>query len=535
MAGDARILGAVLAGGRSARMGRDKRGVLVDGRSLLARTVDALRSVVSEVVLVGGSELDDHLDVAADRRVPDPFPGGGPLAGLCAALREGTRTGADAVLVVGVDHPWLVPAVLRALVGHLLEPAADAPAAPPGDVAGTGAPDAAMLATSRGPQPLLAAYRPARSLAAVEPLLADGERRLHVVSDHLAVHAVAPSTWRALDPIGATAVDVDTPDELAAAERWWWRADATRAVRDGPPGVDVRGVEVTEVAGGAVVPAERTLIGEEPLEIRAAGPQQSPVTLMTTLRTPGHERELAAGWLVTEGVATPTQVVDVQLGDPTALARPDDTVVVRLRTPVDADRIAHRHAMATASCGVCGRASIDELADRVAPVSGDPFGPTPLPWDVVASLPDLLLHAQGRFRSTGGVHATGLFDAGGRLVTVREDVGRHNALDAAIGAHVVAGVWPDAGLDDLVCVLSGRVGFELVAKAAAARLPVVAAVGAPTDLAVRAAERLGITLVGFVRDGDGTVYAHPHRLDLAAVGRSSAGSRARTVECRETT
>ena len=286
------------------------------------------------------------------------------------------------------------------------------------------------------------------------------------------------------------------------------------------------------------------LIAEEPLQILAAGPGQEPVALVTTVRTPGHEHELAVGWLLAEGFATPDDIVEVAFGDAVVLARPDDTVIVSLRVPVDPGTVEHRHAVATASCGVCGRASIAALTDRLAampvatpanatpanatpasatPASATPASATPgrvaegtepVAWDTLARLPDELRLAQPRFASTGGVHAAGLFDHAGRMVTVREDVGRHNALDAVIGAQALGGVWPADGLQDLIGVLSGRIGFELVAKAAAARLPILVAVGAASDLAVRTADALGVTLVGFLRDGDGTVYTHPERLAL---------------------
>jgi FdhD protein len=522
VAGAPRVAAAVLAGGGSTRMGRDKAAVEVDGRPLLDRTVTTLRSVagvVGPVLVVGGDEHGPPGSpdargpertgwsagaTAPDRvHVVDAEPGAGPLAGLATALAAAPEHAADPdlVLVTGVDHPWLVAEVLDLLVAraHL---ASD-------EVLAT------MLVSDRGPQPLLAAYRPA-ARTVVDAAVAAGERRLRVVPDLLVHQAIEPTVWRRHDAAGLTAVDVDTPGELADAETWVRRVVATRGT-SAPVGADVPKVAVRRVRSGSVTDHLDVLIGEEPLEVRAAGPGQDPVTVVTTLRTPGHERELAVGWLLAEGLATPDDIVEVELGDAVALARPDDQVTVRLRRAVDPALVAHRHAAATASCGVCGRASIDELATRIEVVSGDAFSAAPLPWSVLARLPDELRLAQPRFGATGGVHATGLFDRAGRLVTVREDVGRHNALDAAIGAHVLGRVWSDdeVGLADLVCVLSGRIGFELVAKAAAARLPIVAAVGAASDLAVRTADRLGITLVGFLRRGDGTVYTHAHRVQLS--------------------
>lgn len=266
---------------------------------------------------------------------------------------------------------------------------------------------------------------------------------------------------------------------------------------------------VLAVRGDERREAEDLLAGEEPLEIRAQGPGQPPRAVVTTMRTPGHEAELAAGWLLAEGLARPGEIDEITYADPHRAARPDDIVTVRLVRPLDLDRLVARHVTATASCGVCGRASIAELMARCPPITST----TSVAWSTLAALPDRLRDAQAVFASTGGLHAAGLFTADGRLVTLREDVGRHNALDAAIGVHVLADELP---LDDHVVLLSGRAGFELVQKAAVAGIPVVAAVGAPSDLAVRTAERVGITLIGFLRGGDGNLYTHPHRIDLDA-------------------
>jgi FdhD protein len=510
--GTSDVAGVILLGGGSVRMGRDKARIIVDGETLLDRTTRTLGEVAGRVTLVG-IDTNARPDASADDTglvvptgigaVPDLRRDGGPLAGLETALLG--HADADVVLVVGIDHPWLQAPVLTELCRRLIDAGARG--------ARGEAPDAVMLGTDRGPQPLLAAYRPG-AIHAVSRLLDAGERRLRVVTDHLDVLVMEPADWRVLDPFGASAVDVDTPEELARAVRWQARLRATGGTSTARPGHAVPELPVIQVRDGRAVAVDDPVIGEEPLEVRAAGPEQEPVTLMTTLRTPGHEREQAAGWLLAEGFATPEQIVAVRIGDPLELARPDDTVTVSLTVAVDPASGAHRHAVATASCGVCGRASIDELATRTAPVADDHFRVSPVAWEVLARLPDELRFAQSRYRATGGVHATGLCDADGRLVTVREDVGRHNALDAAIGAHVLAGDWPANGLDDLICVLSGRIGFELVAKAAVARLPIVAAVGAASDLAVRTADRLGVTLVGFVRGGSGTVYTHPERLVL---------------------
>ena len=161
--------------------------------------------------------------------------------------------------------------------------------------------------------------------------------------------------------------------------------------------------------------------------------------------------------------------------------------------------------MASASCGICGKATLDDIAVRCAPL---PAGPR-VAAAVIAALPDLLRAGQVIFEQTGGLHAAGLFDPAGALLAAREDVGRHNALDKLIGAAALAGELP---LHDRVLAVSGRVSFEIVQKAAVAGISIVAAVSAPTDLAVAVAERLGLTLVGFVRGGGFNVYAGEERI-----------------------
>jgi len=264
--------------------------------------------------------------------------------------------------------------------------------------------------------------------------------------------------------------------------------------------VAVRGTEI-EVRGD-------TVVGEEPMEIRAAGPGQDSVAVAVTMRTPGHEAELAVGFLRTEGlIAGPRDVKGVDFGDPGALNRPDDTVIVRLTKLFDASAVAERHFVATASCGICGKASLDEVEVRAAPI---PPGPV-VARTVILGLPDALRAAQAVFETTGGLHAAGLFAPDGTLIEIREDVGRHNALDKLVGSQVLAGRGP---LNDRILMVSGRVSFEIVQKAAVAGIPIVCAVSAPSDLAIEAADRLGVTLIGFLR-GDGfNLYAHDERIDL---------------------
>jgi FdhD protein len=267
-------------------------------------------------------------------------------------------------------------------------------------------------------------------------------------------------------------------------------------------------VVTVDAHGRATDAVEDVVTGEEPLRIELAGSDGVIHEVTTTLRTPGSEVELAVGFLHAEGLVRPGESVRTTAGDVLTDARPDDTITVHVDRPVDPSTLVHRHVTATASCGLCGRASIDDLLARAPRLAAGPE----VAWATLAALPDRLREHQATFATTGGLHATGIATADGRLVTVREDVGRHNALDAAIGAHVLAGTVP---LDDHVVVLSGRIGFELVQKAVVAGVGIVVAVGAPSDLAVRTAREAGLTLVGFLRRGRGNVYAHPGRITFA--------------------
>jgi len=265
-------------------------------------------------------------------------------------------------------------------------------------------------------------------------------------------------------------------------------------------------VRVTAVRGDRVEVRGDRLAAEEPLAIRACGPGQDPVNVTITMRTPGNEAELALGFLYTEGlIRSADEVLGVDVGDPGRLSRPDDEATVRLRGAFDAASLGQRHFAATASCGICGKASLDAVHVRADPI---PDGPV-IDGSVLLALPGRLREAQAVYEVTGGLHAAGLFEADGTFVAAREDIGRHNALDKLIGSRLLAGELPLRGR---IVLVSGRAGFELVQKVAVAGAPIMAAVSAPSDLAVEAAERLGVTLVGFLR-GDGfNVYARPDRV-----------------------
>jgi FdhD protein len=256
----------------------------------------------------------------------------------------------------------------------------------------------------------------------------------------------------------------------------------------GAPPYSTRDVDAVRLPGGR---HEADVVAvEEPLEIRIAG---EPVAV--TMRTPGHDEELALGFCLTEGL------------QPVAARVPDDLAANTIdvdATGFDPERL-RRHFYTSSSCGVCGKGAIEAVEVSAPRVEST----LELPAALIAMLPDRLLEAQRAFAATGGLHATGLFDERGGVLCVREDVGRHNAMDKVVGWAFLEGLLPLAG--NVLCV-SGRLSFELVQKAAVAGCPVLVAVGAPSSLAVELAADRGVTLCGWVRDGRVTVYAEPWRI-----------------------
>ena len=241
---------------------------------------------------------------------------------------------------------------------------------------------------------------------------------------------------------------------------------------------------------------------EEPLEIRAHGPGQAPESVAVTMRTPGHDRELAVGFLFTEGLIRSRDEVDATDRQGKAAC---NVVRVALTRPFDGTSLK-RNFFATSSCGLCGKSSLDQVAVRCEPVGA---GPVVGRSDIVG-LPETLRRAQQAFERTGGLHAAGLFEADGRLVALREDVGRHNAVDKIVGRALLDGRDP---LEGKLLLVSGRTSFEILQKAAVAGVPIVCAVSAPSSLAIAVAERLGITLIGFLRGQGFNIYSHPERID----------------------
>lgn len=265
--------------------------------------------------------------------------------------------------------------------------------------------------------------------------------------------------------------------------------------RDNPAICERRIVQMD--ARGAGTSAADQLVVEAPLELRMGG-----MSLVVIMRTPGHDRELARGLLFTEGIIDAREPL-ADLAEPRDLAAAERGQVLELGL---GDREVPARAMtASSSCGVCGKRALADLALH-APVIHGPFTVSAA---VIAVLPERLRHAQAVFDQTGGLHAAGAFDARGTLLAVREDVGRHNAVDKLVGWALASGRVP---MSELVLCVSGRLGFEIVQKAVMAGIPLVVAVSAPSSLAVDLAERFRVTLCGFARGGRFNVYTHSSRI-----------------------
>jgi len=277
----------------------------------------------------------------------------------------------------------------------------------------------------------------------------------------------------------------------------------------------VKGVarrEVRKLAKGALgAPAEDDVVAEEPLEIRAAGE-----TMAITMRTPGADRELAVGFLFAEGVIASRD----DIGRVAHCGRPDqegygNTIDVAPGPGVslDIDRLSatRRGTLTTAACGVCGRRSVDDVIARCKP---QVVALGMITVETISAVTVALKRLQPNFSRTGGIHAAALHDARGEVLAAFEDIGRHNALDKVVGKLVLEGRIP--GDEAALLVVSGRASYEVVQKASAANIPIIASVSAASSLAVDLARAAGITLCGFVRDSNMTVYSHAERIRSSA-------------------
>ena len=473
-------LGAILVGGESRRMGADKALVSWRGRTLLEHAAECLSAALPEVVVVGG-DVGAH-GVAGYRVLADREPGLGPLGGLATAL---DHAAGRPVFALACD----LPRATSELVEHLLGLAGGAE---PGSAA-------AWVPRAEGRlQPLCALYT-AACAAPLDDYLAGGERRAIEFLERVTCRVVELEPDNSLFRPGLLA-NVNRPEDLEALD--------AKEVRATPPGSSRR-LRVTTV-GDAAVAGDDLVAAEEPMEARVVAEVQgrrSAHPLAVTMRTPGHDFELTAGFLLSEGVVEKGE-------DLWRLAYCLDTeesarniVEAHLAPGVDFDpERFRRNVYMTSSCGVCGKASIERLETACPRRPEHRFR---VDGAMLKSLPTRLGGSQTVFSQTGGLHAAGLFSPKGELLRLREDVGRHNALDKLIGSYLLEGVVP---LSDAVLLVSGRASFELVQKALIAGIPILAAVGAPSTLAVETAKAWGQTLIGFLRQDRFNVYTGEDRL-----------------------
>lgn len=276
----------------------------------------------------------------------------------------------------------------------------------------------------------------------------------------------------------------------------------------------VHAERVTRYRDGQLTPREDRVTVEEPLEIRVGGQ-----TLAVTMRTPGHDHELAAGWLVTEGVVRrPEEIVRIEHCRDTRSPEEEGNVVIVRTTAQAGEHLerARRILLTSSSCGLCGKGSIEAIRGQFPAIVSDSV----VQAAVLLSLPEKLRGAQTAFGQTGGLHAAGVFTLSGSLIAAREDVGRHNAVDKVIGRLFREGRLP---LSDSILCVSGRASFEIVQKALAAGVPIVAAVSAPSTLAVDLARSSGMTLAGFVREGGFNLYSGEARVDATSSAPGARG------------
>ena len=283
----------------------------------------------------------------------------------------------------------------------------------------------------------------------------------------------------------------------------------------------VKELQVTRVESGSDSRAELDALAvEEPLEIRigfSEGQKTAHKSISITMRTPGDDFELAAGFLFTEGIVRSANDIRQikHCGVPVKDGGYDNTVRVDLSAGVEIDlKRLERHFYTSSSCGVCGKTSIEALETGVCRLVENDI--QVFDAEVIHGLPDALRRHQRTFDRTGGLHAAALFDASGEIGPIREDVGRHNAVDKLIGSLLMNGSLPAS---DMLLLVSGRASFELVQKALMAGIPILAAVGAPSSLAVELASEFGMTLLGFVREDRFNIYAGAQRIELKNIAK----------------
>ena len=446
---------ALIAGGRSARFGEDKAFLDWNGLPLYARQLQVLASLKPQNIFLSANRDQPFPNVLEGVRVVlDEVQDAGPIGGL---VRVFEQSGADYILVLGVDLPCMSPAFLESML----------------DKRGGVVPKNESYW-----EPLAAIYPREEMLRLFQAAIERGERKLQDILDAA---------------FGEGIFDVI---EIGAADKDYFRNLNTKNDLDAlSPSVFDQRIEIARHRVGASGKREQDFVAaEEPLEIRV-----NDESVAVVMRTPGYDEELAVGFLLTEGLlSSPDEVLEIVHCpdvDPQGLG---NTLDIRVLGEPDLGDLT-RHVFTSSSCGVCGKATIDAVFLQFPPVETVPE----LSPEFLLSLPEKLRESQKTFDRTGGLHASALFDDQGELLLLREDVGRHNALDKVIGRAFLDRI----DLSATVLLVSGRISFELMQKALSARIPAVAGISAPSSLAVRLARESGQFLAGFLREKSFNVYS----------------------------
>lgn len=448
-------------------MGEDKAFLEWKGRPLFAVQLEKLFAVLpdSEVRLSANTDQAFPQFMEQVRIVRDSEPDLGPLGALRDCLAASKE--ADLLLVLAVDLPALPPSFLQSLVERAKR-------------SGRGA-----VVKREGRWEPMAAVFPLSALPLAESRIAEGNLSMQRFCDRAEAERLIEE-FNQFEPDWFA--NANTPEEFARMQQGQFdRPTLLHRYR----------------RESGFVESDDRLAAEEPLEIRVEGK-----SVAVMMRTPGHDEELAAGFLLTEKViCSPDDLFEISrcrdIEDPDAAGNVVD-VKLAPNHQADLDSLT-RHVFTSSSCGVCGKATIESVFQEFPPIdSALSLSPSRL-----LEMPDALRKAQETFEKTGGLHASALFDNEGNLHLLREDVGRHNALDKVIGRSLLDGQIP---LTDRVLLVSGRISFELIQKALAAGIPLIAGISAPSSLAVEFAKASGQTLVGFLRERGFNLYSGEHRI-----------------------
>lgn len=460
------VTAAVLAGGRSMRMGVDKTLLDVDGEPLVVRAAEAVLSICEHAVVVTNrpeallnAGLPDSVTILTDEVAYQ-----GPLGGLVTALAQAPD---EWVLAVAADMPWLEPGIVTAL----WELRSDA--------------DVVIPVGQAGSEPLLALYRTATCLPAARAVIKTGRRRIVAMFPSLKVVEVPLEALRSADPELRSLVNVNTPEELAEV----------RAASEGGPAEVLQARDEVPVRLQVVEVGTRRVRGmpvERPITI-----YMNDVEVATVQATPADLEEMAVGFMVSEGL-----IIDREQLTGIEADRKRGMVYVTTNESVP-DDLVHKTRYVTSGCGKGITFSSVGHARGLAPVTST----MTIESEPLYEMMGQMARAAEQYRDSGGTHACAL-GREGRVVLVREDVGRHNALDKLLGRAFLDRI----PTDDAVLLTTGRISYEMAVKAAKARVPIVVSRTAVTDLAADIATDLGITLVGYARGGKLVVYTRPERV-----------------------